>query len=71
MSAKIIQAIERNTIAKQYSGTVLNILGKYVSVQLQGNGSILRRISYIGPAPSKGDTVLIDYSGPSPVAQAR
>lgn len=68
-SIKITSTIEKNTVAKRYSATVLNVLGKYLSVQLQGNGSVLKRISYIGATPSKGDTVTIDYSGVQPVAQ--
>jgi hypothetical protein len=66
--SKLLSVITNTTKQKVIPATVLDSIGKNITVQFGTNGPKLHGIKYIGNQPIIGDTVYISYQSGVPIA---
>ena len=64
---KLVGSVVKLSKQKLIVATVLDVLGDLCSVQMSARGKAIHGVRYIGPKPSVGDTVYVDYASGAPI----
>ena len=58
--------------AKQKSipALVMDVVGKTCTIILSGRGKVLHNVPFIGPSPTVGDSVVVNYTSGRPIVEA-
>lgn len=70
MPSKLVAAMANKSKQQMIPATVIDVLGNRCSVRLSGRGTKLTGVAYIGPTPSVGEDVFVDYKNGSPFVYA-
>jgi len=63
---KLVSKIQGMSKQKRIPATIIDVLGSKCSVRLSTRGTVLRNLSYFGPAPVSGDSCYVDYGSGVP-----
>jgi hypothetical protein len=69
--SELSKSITKLSKQKMIPAIVTNVLGPYVSVRLSGTGTRMNKLRYVGPTPSLGQLVIVNYQTGTPFVQTQ
>jgi hypothetical protein len=67
--SKISSSVVKFSKQKSIPAIVVDVVGRTCTVSLSGRGGVLHNVVYIGPTPTAGDPVFVNYVSGRPVVE--